>query len=103
MCFLLSDFYQTIMLVYYYTVFLLIIIIIVSTVLSLFFYYWYFHYVALPRATFFVLATSCYVCTDEGKYCPAEVGLLQFSLERGIIKEHNVIIKGINTTILSIP
>ncbi|KAK4308009.1 hypothetical protein Pmani_020262 [Petrolisthes manimaculis] len=48
---------------------------------------------ALHRATFYVLSTSYYVYTDDGKYCPAEIGLLQFSLERGIMKEYNVIIK----------
>lgn len=52
-----------------------------------------FHCAALQRATFYIISTSFYVCTEEDYFSPAELGLVQFSFERGIIKEHHVILK----------
>ncbi|XP_071521798.1 protein maelstrom homolog [Panulirus ornatus] len=53
---------------------------------------------ALHRATFYIISTSYYVHTEDDYFSPAEIGLVQFSFERGIIKEHHVIVSPIIPT-----
>lgn len=48
---------------------------------------------ALHCGKFYIVSTSYYVLTEEGQYAPAELGLVQFSFQRGIIKEFHVILK----------
>ncbi|XP_037787793.1 protein maelstrom homolog [Penaeus monodon] len=48
---------------------------------------------ALHCGKFYIVCTSYYVLTEEGQYVPAEIGLVQFSLQRGITKEFHVILK----------
>ncbi|XP_042871119.1 protein maelstrom homolog [Penaeus japonicus] len=48
---------------------------------------------ALHCGKFYIVSASYYVLTEEGHYAPAEIGLVQFSFQRGIIKEFHMILK----------